>query len=757
MRTVKSITKTGKPSIIKKNASTIVPPDASLLNPDYFINRELSWLDFNDRVLEEARDSENPLLERMKFLAITCSNLDEFFMIRVASLKELLHANYTEPDASGLTPRQQLKLISEKTHGMVDTIYSSYNRAIIPKLKKNGIHIVSDFDKLTAEQEEFCRKYFHKKIYPVITPMAADSARPFPLISNKSLNICALLMKKGSRKIKYRFITVQVPGVLPRFIELPSRENGQTYILLENIMKQYMGELFNGYSIISSASYRIMRNADLPIDEEDAQDLLKKIQKSLKKRRWGEVMRLEVEKGIDHRLLGILQEELAVGNDDVYQIQGPLDLTMLMKLYDMLDLPALKYSPFSPLHPDNEWETDIFSVIRRKDMLLHHPYDSFDPVVELIRQAAEDPQVLAIKQTLYRVSGNSPIIRNLAKAAENGKQVMVLVEVKARFDEEKNINWALELDKAGCHVIYGVVGLKTHSKITMVVRQEGDEIRRYVHLGTGNYNDSTAKIYTDLSLFTCSKEIGDDATETFNMLSGYSQPPEWNRLVLAPLWLRDKMTQLIRQEAAHARAGEEAALIFKMNSLVDPLIIAELYEASRAGVKIQLIVRGICCLKAGIKGLSETIQVRSLIGRFLEHSRIYWFRNGGDEKFFLSSADLMPRNLDRRVEIMFPIEDEEIQEKIRELLQLQLTDTQRARVMDTAQVYHKVDKRGKNRLDSQKEFCERAEMKNREIEERDAIHTTQIFTPIVQIHPENMEIADPSGNPVPQTEGENEV
>ncbi len=731
LNVAKSITKTGKPALIKKGVSNYVKSDEEFLNPDYFINRELSWLDFNARVLEEARSNENPLLERLKFLSITCSNLDEFFMIRVASLKELLHADYTEPDASGLSPRQQLKMISEKTHQMIERIYSTYNRALLPKLKKQGIRILS-WDQLSQEQIEFTHKYFKKSLYPVITPMAADSARPFPLIANRRLNICALLMKKGSRKVRYRFATIEVPSGLSRFVKLPTKEGETSFILLETIIEQHLDQLFIGYSIVSAASYRIMRNADLSIDEEDAQDLLKKIQKSLKKRRWGEVMRLEVEKGVDKRLLNILQEELSVESEDVYPIHGPLDLTMLMKLYDLFDLPHLKYPPFYPAHPNNEWETDIFSVIRRQDLFLHHPYDSFDPVVEFIHQAAEDPNVLAIKQTLYRVSGNSPIVRNLAKAAENGKQVMVLVEVKARFDEEQNINWARELDRAGCHVIYGVVGLKTHSKIAMVVRQEGDEIRRYVHLGTGNYNDNTAKIYTDMSLFTCAEKIGEDATETFNMLSGYSEPPSWNRLILAPLWLRKEMTRLIRQEADQARAGKPAEMIFKMNSLVDPLIIGELYEASCAGVKIQLIVRGICCLKAGVKGLSENISVRSLIGRFLEHSRVYWFKNGGNEQLFLSSADLMPRNLDRRVEIMFPIDDPAIQEQIKELLDLQLKDTQRARVMQKDQTYCRINHRGRNQLDSQKELCLRAENQEKNQEMYNQVEATRTFIPVTE-------------------------
>jgi polyphosphate kinase len=490
---------------------------------EYFTNRELSWLDFNYRVLAEARDKTIPLFERLKFLSITSSNLDEFFMIRVASLKDMVNAKYEKPDIAGMTPQMQLEAISKKTHDLVNTQYTTYNRSLKPMLRQNGLMIIDSYEDLSEVQKSYVNQYFQQDVYPVLTPMAVDSSRPFPLIRNKSLNIGALISDKEYES-EYDFATVQVPSVLPRFIEIPSEEKGQkTLILLEQVIEMNIQKLFLNYKVICAHPYRIMRNADLSIDEEDAADLLKEIQKQLKRRQWGEVIRLEVEDDMDKRLLKILKKAMNVGETSIYRINGPLDLTFLMKVSGMDGYEHLRYPKYQPqLSKDVNTEEDLFTQIRRKDILLFHPFQSFDTVVDFVRQAAKDPEVLAIKQTLYRVSGNSPIIASLAEAAENGKQVTVLVELKARFDEENNIIWAKKLEKAGCHVIYGLVGLKTHSKITLVVRREEDGIRRYVHLGTGNYNDSTAKMYTDMGLLTCAKPIGEDATAVFNMLSGYS-------------------------------------------------------------------------------------------------------------------------------------------------------------------------------------------------------------------------------------------
>ena len=549
-----------------------------------------------------------------------------------------------------------------------------------------------------------------ENVYPVLTPMAVDSSRPFPLIVNKTLNLGALLKKKGEKDAELEFATVQVPSVLPRIISIPAgKDGGKAVILLEDVIAGNMDKLFLSYDILCVHPYRIMRNADLTIDEDEASDLLEEIQKQLKKRQWGEVIRLEVDEKVDKRLLKILKKEFAIKEDGIYRIGGPLDLTFLMKMYGLDGFDAYKTPKYTPQPvPELNGCADIFEAIRKGDILMHHPYQTFDPVVDFVRQAAKDKDVLAIKQTLYRVSGNSPIIAALAQAAENGKQVSVLVELKARFDEENNIAWAKMLERAGCHVIYGLVGLKTHSKITLVVRREEDGIRRYVHLGTGNYNDSTAKLYTDMGLLTCSEAIGEDATAVFNMLSGYSEPAVWNKLSLAPLWLRDRFLFMIRRETEHAKNGEPAHIMAKMNSLCDQELIAALYEASAAGVKIELVVRGICCLKVGIPGISENIEVRSLVGNFLEHSRIYYFLNGGQEEVYLSSADWMPRNLDRRVEILFPVENEHLKQEVIHVLEIQLRDTLKAQIKQSDGTYSKVDRRGKEALCAQDYFMEYA-------------------------------------------------
>ena len=674
-----------------------------------FTNRELSWLAFNKRVLSEAKDNHLPLMERLKFLSITASNLDEFFMVRVASLKDQVNAGYTKKDIADMTSKEQIDAILKETHKFTTAQYNTYNRSFLPSLKKNGLKIVTEFEKLTEEQADYVDNYFQKEVFPVLTPMAVDSSRPFPLIRNRSLNIGALLMDK-KKKGTIDFATVQVPSVLPRVVTIPTDgDNCTTVILLEQIIEKNIQKLFLNYRVLCQAPFRVMRNADLSIDEDEAADLLIEIEKQLKKRQWGEAIRLEVEDNIDKRLLKTLRKELNLSEDAIFKINGPLDLTFLMKVYDIEGFDHLKEPKYTPQQPKMlDASRDLFEQIREHDILLHHPYETFDPVVNFVKKAASDPNVLAIKQTLYRVSSHSPIIASLAQAAENGKQVSVLVELKARFDEENNIVWAKKLEKAGCHVIYGLVGLKTHSKITLVVRKEEDEIRRYVHLGTGNYNDSTAKLYTDMGMFTSKTRYGEDATAVFNMLSGYSEPLVWNKLSLAPLWLRGKFLSLIEREKEHAKNGRPARIIAKMNSLCDPGIIEALYDASEAGVEIDLIVRGICCLRAGIKGLSEHIRVRSIVGTFLEHSRIFYFENNGNAEYYMGSADWMPRNLDKRVEILFPVEDPILQEEIYHILHMQLSDTKKAHLLMPDGHYVKVDQRGKTPLNSQLYFCEEA-------------------------------------------------
>ena len=543
----------------------------NLKNPDYYINRELSWLRFDERILGEAKDRTIPLFERLKFLSIVSSNLDEFYMVRVASLKDMVDAGYTKKDIAGMTPKQQLAAISEKTHELVASQYSTYNRSLIPALSETGLTILQSHEELTAEEAEYVDEYFEENVYPVLTPMAVDSSRPFPLIRNKSLNIGALVKRKKTGKkdgngknggksgsvAETEFATVQVPGVLNRIVPLPCKA-GKKIIFLEEVIERNISKLFLNYDVICASPFRIMRNADLSIDEDEAEDLLKEIEKQVKRRQWGKAIRLEVQDSVPKKLLKILVDELQIEEEDIFRIDGTVDLTVFMKVYGLEGFEDYKLKRFEPIPVyDINPDEDIFTSIRKKDILMHHPYESFEPVVNFIKEAARDKDVLAIKQTLYRVSGNSPIIAALEEAAENGKQVSVLVELKARFDEENNIVWAKRLEKAGCHVIYGLVGLKTHSKITLVVRREEDGIRRYVHLATGNYNDATAKLYTDLGMFTCNEAIGEDATAVFNMLSGYSEPQGWNKLSLAPIWMKDKFLSLIGRETEHAVNGRK--------------------------------------------------------------------------------------------------------------------------------------------------------------------------------------------------------
>ena len=692
-------------------------------NVEYFTNRELSWLKFNIRVLNEAKDDDVKLFERLKFLSITSSNLDEFFMVRIASLKDMVEADYKKKDISGMSADKQLNVLTKETHNFVKKQYEIYNRSLLPLLKKEKLHIVSHEDELTVSESAFINEYFDEVVYPVLTPMAVDASRPFPLVRNKTLNIAALIRKRKDETAKKKkkdvylgnvdgdmdFAMVQVPSVLPRVVEIPTESDERKLIYLEDIIEKNIDKLFLNYEVISAATFRVMRNAEFKLDEDEALDLLVEIKKKLKKRQWGEAIRLEVEERTDPSLLAFLKNELKVEEEDIFRINGPLDLTVLMKIYSLEGFERLKDKKHIPVSNPRFIDCeDIFEEIKKKDILLSHPYESFDPVIDFVAKAAADKDVLAIKQTLYRVSGNSPIIKALANAADNGKQVTVLVELKARFDEENNINWAKMLEKAGCHVIYGLVGLKTHSKITLIVRREEDGIRRYVHLGTGNYNDSTAKLYTDLGMFTARESYGEDATAVFNMLSGYSEPPFWKRLVVAPLWMKDIFLKKINQCEEAAKSGKDVKIIAKMNSLSDKDIIGALYSASSAGVKIDLIVRGICCLRVGIKGVSENITVRSIVGTFLEHARIFDFRIDNDEEIFLGSADWMNRNLEKRVEIVFPVADEDIIKSIKHYLDVELEDNVKASILLPDDRYEKVKRTGSTKKNSQSIFIKEA-------------------------------------------------
>ena len=729
----------------KKSASFVSSPE--IADPNYsessasflsgngcFYNRELSWLEFDDRILHEARDSKNPLLERLNFLSITASNLDEFYIVRVASLRDMQSIDFAERDIAGFSIDEQLERIDQKTRRTMSLMYSTYTRSLVPSLASEKIFL-KNYDELSDQLKAIADSYFKAVLYPILTPMAVDSSRPFPLIYNRMLNMCVRLLnepkkvklqeratfglasdskKKSVNEDKYMYATVQIPTVVKRLYQIPT-EDGDVFVPVEQIIRANVDMLFDGQSVVATAFYRVMRNADLDIDEDEAEDLLKEIEAQVRRRRFGEIIRLEVQDDIDTDLLHYIVDELEVDEADIFSVNGPIDLTFLSKLTSACKAkhPELCYKAHEPAEAASfdgpVSELDIFEQIREKDRIVHHPYETFEPVLEFVKQAARDPNVLAIKQTLYRVSDRSPIIASLLEAAQNGKQVMVLVELKARFDEENNINWAKKLENAGCHVIYGLVGLKTHSKITLVVRKEEDGIRRYLHLATGNYNDVTAKIYTDIGLFTAKESFGEDASEFFNMLSGFSIPQSWRRLIPAPLWMKDYFIARIRREADNARAGKPARIIAKINSLVDEPVIKALYTASNAGVKIDLIVRGICCLRAGIPGMSENITVRSITGRFLEHSRIFYFYNEGHEDIYLASADWMPRNLNRRVELLFPVEDPDCRARVKEVLDVELADTVRAHFLSADGSYHKLDLRGKEKVDSQQRLIELAD------------------------------------------------
>ena len=659
-----------------------------LTKPEYFYNRELSWLKFNLRVLKEASVKDTPLLERLKFIAITASNLDEFFMVRVAGLWDNFDNGVEKRDASGMSVKEQLDAIAESAHEQVKT-QSKYLLALIKEMDGVGLHFKRVVN-LSDLGKDWLEEYYREMVYPVLTPMAVDASRPFPFLANKTLNLAVELINGEG---EHSMGLVQVPSVLDRITEVPC-EAKRTFVFLEDIIASHCADLFNGCQILDMVPFRVTRDSDLDVDEDDIDDLLKEVEKSLRKRKRGAPVRLEIYKTNNSRIKKFLEENLDVSEMEVYEINAPLDATCFFKFTGLPGMWPWLYEPFKPQQPAELAEDeDLFAAIRAKDILLHHPYESFDPVVKLVNDAANDPNVLAIKQTLYRVSGNSPIVAALAKAAEKGKQVTVILELKARFDEENNIIWARRLEQAGCHVIYGLVGLKTHAKIILIVRKEAGGIKRYLHLGTGNYNDNTAKLYTDLGLMTANDQFGSDASAFFNLLSGYSEPPVWNKLVMAPLGLREKIYALIDNEIALAKAGKGGHIIAKMNSLIDQPVIQKLYEASANGVEIELIVRGICGLRTGIEGISDNITVRSIVGRQLEHSRIFWFANGGDEQLYLSSADWMPRNLNDRVELFFPVESEEHLARVKSLLDLYLRDNVGAHMMQSNGTYRRVRSR----------------------------------------------------------------
>lgn len=679
--------------------------------PKYYMNRELSWMEFNDRVLEEARNKNNPLLERLNFLGITQSNVDEFFMVRVASLHKLVAAHITSTDASDMTPQEQLDAINKKEHQAVEKRYSTYSRSLLPLLEKNDIYL-KDVADLNDRQYEFIRRYFYDELYPVLTPMADDTNRPFPFIANDSLNIAVQL--KDIESDDYVYATVRVPNIFKRLVKLPDTEN--SFILLEDIIKEFIWKLFDGYEVKEVAAFRATRDMDLDVAEKDTSDFLRSVQKQLKDRKHGKVVRLEIEKSMGKKMRQRLFKKLKVNENEVYEINGPIDLTFLKKLLGAVQgHDDLRYKPFKGfIDPDLELSSNIFANIRKHDYLVQHPYDTFDAVLNFIKKAAKDEKVLAIKMTLYRVSGNSPIIKYLGQAAQAGKQVTVLVEVKARFDEQNNVHWARTLERMGCHVIYGLRGLKTHTKITCVIRKDEDGIRRYLHLGTGNYNNVTAHFYTDMGLFTCRRDLGVDATNLFNMLSGYSKPPYFRQLRISPEHIREFINEKVDNEIAIAKAGRKAEVHMKMNSLSDPEIIAKLYEASHAGVKIHLIVRGICCLRTDIPGISDNIEVHSIVGRLLEHSRIYYFYNDGNDEIYLSSADMMKRNLNRRVETLFPILQPDLKQRTIDIYNKMWADNVKARILHD-ETYSMIDRRGKEAVNAQEFFIHQAEAKNAQL------------------------------------------
>ncbi len=705
--------------------------EAEFYQPSNYVNRELSWIDFNGRVLEEAVAPENPLLERANFLGITQSNVDEFFMVRVASLHKLSAFNVTTTDASGMTPKEQLAAVNDKEHQMVEKRYQVYNAQLLPALAKQEIFIKHVTD-LNEAEYDFVSRYFEDELMPVLTPMADDSSRPFPFIANNSLNVAVKLIRDLTQQLEPRkvlegdqevtenqttmhekgdqpaekFATVRVPDIYKRLIKLPT---GNALVLIDDVIKEFIAKLFPGYRVLSTGTYRVMRDMDLDVAEEDTSDLLRAVQHQLRAREHGSVMRLEIEEDFDGWLEHHLIDRLQVDEAWVYRVNGPVDLTFLKKLSGMVEGHAdLRYAPYQAYQdPALDMDHNIFAAIREKDHLLQHPYDNFQSVVNFIHQAAEDPKTLAIKMTLYRVSGNSPIIKYLGQAAQQGKQVTVLVEVKARFDEQNNVRWARRLEQMGCHVIYGLVGLKTHCKIALVIRRDDDGIRRYMHLGTGNYNDVTAHFYTDMGLLTCDYELGEDLTNLFNALSGFARTRYFHKLHTSPDGIRDFINQKIDQQIAIAKRGNPARISMKMNSLSDKQIIAHLYQAAAAGVKIRLLIRGITCLRNDLPILHNNIEVHSIVGRFLEHSRIYYFEGDGHEEIYLASADMMTRNLNRRVEELYPVTEDDTKAQAIAIFEAMWKDNVKTRVLHGT-VYERIAPEGK-RFDSQEYFVKQAQ------------------------------------------------
>lgn len=671
------------------------------LEKEKYKNRELSWLQFNERVLNEAKDDSNPLFERLKFLSITASNLDEFFMIRVASLLDMRSAGVKERDIAGMTVEEQISEVSKACHKLSLDQYEVLS-ALVPLLSREGVECVDSYEKLSEAEKRKAEEIFDREISMVLSPVIVDFDRPFPLIRNDFIYVGGYVTKEN----KDYLALVQVPKGLKRVIEVTASEGVYRYILLEELIKSRFNKIFSGFSFKELTCFRVMRNADLIYTEEDAADLLSKIEKQVEKRERGQAIRLEIGRGNSERIQKILLKELSLDIKDLYFIDGPIDLTFLLEAYNTEGFEAYKKAEYDPVMPwEFEQDKSIFEQIKEHDLMLIHPFESFKPVVNFIEEAASDPDVLAIKQTLYRVSGNSPIVNALAKAAKNGKQVTVLVELKARFDEENNIIFARMLERAGCQVIYGFEHLKTHCKITLVIKRDNDGIKRYLHLGTGNYNDRTAKLYTDISFFTAKEEYGEDASKLFDILSGLESDAWFNKFSIAPIGLRSKFISLIEREAVHAENGRPAHIVAKLNSLCDKELIDKLYDASSRGVKIDLIVRGICCLRASVPGLSDNITVRSIIGNFLEHSRIYYFKNGGDREYYCSSADWMPRNMDKRIEILFPVERTRLCEKLNHVLKLMLKDNQKAWILQPDGLYKKMPD-ASHLYSFQEGFCE---------------------------------------------------
>ena len=667
------------------DASVVALPQSAVQNLNdarFFINRELSWLAFNDRVLEEGLDPGVPALERLKFLAITSSNLDEFFMIRVAGLKQQLSGHVEESGPDAMSPGEQLAAVSQRCHEMASRQYRALLGDVLPNLDRAGVRLLSTAQ-LSPEGDHFVADYFARDVFPVLTPIALDPGHPFPHLRNKSLNL-AVRFQPSAPGARLRYGVVPVPSVLPRLVEVPDSGGRRTYVLLEDVIARYVAQLFPGMPIEGCWAFRVTRNWDLTIDEEEAEDLLVTIEREVRRRDRGSAVRLEIAAHAEQHLSDYLVRALKLGASDVYSLGGPLNIPDLLPLLQRIEQKDLHDEPFTPVIPPalGDGERDLFRLIREKDVLLHHPYESFDPVVSFIEGAAEDPAVLAIKITLYRTGKDSPIVRALQRAAENGKQVTALVELKARMDEEANILWARALEQSGVHVVYGLIGYKTHCKVALVVRREAGGLKRYVHLGTGNYNPFTARIYSDLSLFTAKDDFGADATSIFNLLTGYSRPTQWRKFKVAPLGLKAGVIEMIDREADTARQSGKGRIVAKMNSLADSEVIKALYRASQAGVQIDLIVRGICCLRPGVPGVSERIRVVSIVDRYLEHTRVWFFEAGGKKDLWLSSADWMPRNFIRRVETAFPIEDPALKDRImEEILTTQLADNAKARIL----------------------------------------------------------------------------